>query len=364
MRGRRGISYMAAEKKRFIEFDIMRILACFGVIMIHAAVFGQDGLYASNTWEYQWIKIWGILSRWAVPAFVMLSGMMILPKADETTALKLMKHRVIRMLAVYIAWSAVYSAYNVFVLDIVYAPTKLKTFIDGCFSGETHMWYILMQAGLYIASPVLAVLVQKLDGRWTCYYLAGLLMFSSLIPFLVKLNIPFLSTVVASFYNYMDLQFLGGWTLYFVLGYYIGKHPFARREKIAVYIAALVSFLYTFERTVFYCIRSGEAFGVLSYEYPNIVLMGVGIMVFFREEVGRIQFSEKWQKWIRTISGLTFGIYLSHILLLKIFYSLGIRIQMTYTAVSVPLVAVVVFIAGAVLTGLLHKVPVVGKYIA
>lgn len=355
---------MSAEKKRYIEYDIMRILASFGVIMIHAAVFGQDSLFPYTTWEYQWLKIWGVLSRWAVPAFVMLSGMMILPKADEVPLAKLAIHRVLRMLIVYVAWSAVYSLYNVYVLDIVYAPTKFKTFLDGCFSGETHMWYILMQAGLYIASPILGVLVKKLDRKWQIYYLAGLLTFSSLIPFFVKLNIPYASTIVASFENNMDLQFLKGWTLYFVLGYYVGQHQFTRKEKTVVYTAALVGFIYTFERTILYCMRNGEAFGILSYEYPNIVLMGIGIMVFFKEEIGKIQFSDKMQAWIRSISGLTFGIYLSHILLLKIFYALGFNIQMAHTAISVPMVAIVVFATGAVLTWIIHKIPIVGKYIA
>ena len=103
------------EKKRYIEYDIMRILACFGVIMIHAAVFDQASLYNINSWRGQWINIWGVLSRWAVPAFVMLSGMMILPKADETSVLQLMQRRVVRMLVVYVVWSAIYSVYNVYV---------------------------------------------------------------------------------------------------------------------------------------------------------------------------------------------------------------------------------------------------------
>lgn len=352
------------DKKRFIEYDIMRILACFCVIMIHAAVFDQESLYGNTTWAYQWIRIWGVLSRWAVPAFVMLSGMMILPRGEEVSVSRLMLHRVIRMLAAYIAWSCVYSAYNVYVLDIVYAPTKFKTFLDGCFSGETHMWYLPMLAGLYIASPLLAVLVKKLERKWALYWLAGLFLFSSVIPFFVKLNIPFASTIIASINGYMDLQFLGGWTLYFVLGYYIRQHQFTRKEKCAVYVTALVGFLYTFERTILYGLRNGTAYGILPYEYPNIVLMSVGVMVLFKEEVSRIRWSEEARKRISGISGLTFGIYLVHILLLKVCYGAGINIQMLHPAVSVPLVSAAVFVCGAILTWMIHKIPVLGKYLA
>lgn len=342
----------------------MRILACFGVIMIHAAVFDQDSLYAYTTWEYQSIKVWGVLSRWAVPAFVMLSGMMILPKAEQVTVPKLMLHRVFRMLLVYVVWSAVYSAYNVFVLDIVYAPTKLKTFLDGCFSGELHMWYIPMIAGLYIASPILGILVKKLDKLWTAYWLAGLFLFSSVIPFLVKLDIKIVSTVIASVSGYMDLQFLGGWTLYFVLGYYIRRHSFSKRERAIVYTLAIAALAFTLERTVLYGMKTGAAYGVQNYEYPNLYLMGVGVMVFFKEEISKITFGPKAVSLIQSVSQLTFGIYLSHVLLLRVFYALGINLQLAHPVVSVPLVSFVVFAAGAILTWLIHKVPIVGKYIA
>lgn len=341
----------------------MRIFACFGVIMIHAAVFDQASLYDSGSWEYQWINIWGVLSRWAVPAFVMLSGMMILPKADETPILQLMWRRVIRMMVVYVVWSAVYSAYNVYVLDIVYAPTKIKTFIDGCFSGELHMWYIPMTAGLYIASPILAVLVKKLEKHWVVYWLLGMFLFSSVIPFLEKLDIKFISTVIGSVSGYMDLQFLGGWTLYFVLGYYIRQHSFSSKEKRVVYALALAALVFTFERTVLYGMRTGEAFGVQNYEYPNIYLMGIGVMVFFKEEISRLRLSDALKKHIEKLSGLTFGIYLSHVLLLRIFYALGINLQIAPLALSIPAVSFLVFVAGALLTWMIHRIPVIGKYI-
>ena len=352
-----------AEKKRCTEFDLMRIFACFGVIMIHAAVFDQSSLYEYNTWEYQWINVWGVLSRWAVPAFVMLSGMMILPKADDVSVMRLMKHRVIRMLVVYLVWSMIYSAYNVYILDIVYAPTKLKTFIDGCFSGELHMWYIPMIAGLYVVSPILAVLVKKLDRKWSVYWLIGMFLFSSIIPFLVKLDIKFISTVIASIAGYADLQFFGGWTLYFVLGAYIRQHSFTKREKAVVYCLTVISLLYTLERTVLYSMRNGAAYGILGYEYPNVYMMGIGVMVFFKEEVSRIHWPNRIKRGIEAVSALTFGIYLSHVLLLRVFYSLGVNLQLTCTAISVPVVSLLVFVVGGAISWLIRKIPAVGKYI-
>ena len=38
--------------QRAVEYDIMRIIACLCVIMIHSAVFEQDSIYAVQSSEF------------------------------------------------------------------------------------------------------------------------------------------------------------------------------------------------------------------------------------------------------------------------------------------------------------------------
>lgn len=360
----KNISIMSNEKNRVIEYDIMRIVACFCVIMIHVAVFDQDTLFNYKSLDYQAIKLWGVLSRWAVPAFVMLSGMMILPNADKISIKKLIKQRVLRMLFAYIIWSGVYSFYNTYILGNIYSTSKIKTFIDGCFSGEIHMWYLPMLAGLYIASPLLAILVKKTDKKWIKYWLVCLFIFTSLIPFLVKLNIKFISTVIGSINGYMDLQFMGGWTLYFVLGYFVQNYFFDRKQRNLVYICAAIAFAFSVCATIVYCLFYGEPMGVLSYEYPNIIIFSLGVLVFFKETVSKLELNNNTKRFIISISQLTFGIYLIHVLLLKIWYQIGINIQICQTIISVPIVALSVFISGGIIIWLIRKIPFIGRYIA
>ena len=344
-------------KERRVEFDIMRIAACFCVIMIHCAVFKQEESYAFDSWSYQAIHLWGTLSRWSVPAFVMLSGMLILPHADETSVKRLILHRVLRMIAAYILWSAVYSFYNTYVLGIVYAPTKLKTFVDGCFSGEIHMWYLPMLAGMYLASPILAQLMKKMDRKWLLYWVVCLFVFSSVIPFLIHLNIKYLSTIIGSFTGYMDLQFFGGWTLYYLLGCLVRDHRFSLKEKRWVYALALVSFLFTFYGTVIYSFRHKETMGVLPYEYPNIMFFSLGVFLFVKDKMSGISFGTGVKKWIVEISQLTFGIYLIHVLLLKIWYRAGVNLQICHPLLSIPLVSLIVFASAAAIVWLLRRIP-------
>lgn len=268
---------MMSKSIRKIEFDLMRIIACLGVIMIHADVFNQLDSYGTNSLSYQGINIWGTLSRWSVPAFVMLSGMFVIPKSGKESLKQLFVKRVIRMVVAYIVWSAIYSFYNVFFLNKVYSSTKIKTFLDGCFSGETHMWYLLMLAGLYIIAPLLNTLLEHLSDRMILYWIGAMFVFTSIIPFIEKVNIRFISTIISSISGYMDLQFLCGWTLYFVLGYMFSKRKMSKSVNIIIGIISILSFIFTFIATVVYSYFKGKAYGVLDYMYPNIVLYSVGI---------------------------------------------------------------------------------------
>ena len=352
------------EKKRMYEYDFMRITACFCVIMIHAAVFDQASQYSHISSEFQAINFWGVVSRWAVPCFVMLSGMMVLPKADEETISKLMIHRVIRMLAAFVFWSAVYSAYNVFALGRIYSATKLKTFIDGFFSGESHMWYLLMLAGLYICSPMLSTLVKKLNRKWALYWLGCLFLFSSVIPFLVKLNIHLLSNTVSRINGYMNVGFLGGWTIYFVLGHYVKEHTFSKKELCLIWGCSVLALLFTMYGTIYRSWKTGVTMGILPYEYPNILVFSIGVLLFIKEVASKSMFIIKYGSLFQKCSELTFGIFLIHVLVLEVLYSFGIRIDAFHPMFSVPIIALLVFLLSGFIIWIFRKIPVIGKYLA
>lgn len=350
--------------QRVVEYDIMRIIACFCVIMIHSAVFEQESMYVVQSSEFLSIKFWGVIARWSVPAFVMLSGMLILPHADKISIKRLFVHRVLRMLVAYVTWSVVYSFYNTYILGNVYAPTKFKTFIDGCFSGELHMWYLPMLAGLYIAAPILIIIIENISGKWMKYWIGGMFVFSSLIPFIEKLNVKYVSTIISSISGYMNLQFLGGWTLYFVLGYYISHTAFTKKQVKVIYCCTGIAFLFTFITTVGFYRWYGESMGILSYEYPNIIILGVGVFLLFKEKISKISFTENYKQRIYSLSKLTFGIYLIHVLVLKILYQFGLSISIFHPIISVPIVALATFIFAALLIWIVRKIPVIGTYVA
>lgn len=221
-----------------------------------------------------------------------------------------------------------------------------------------------MLAGLYIAAPILIVIIKNISDKWAKYWICGLFVFTSIIPFIEKLNIRFLSTIISSINGYMDLQFFGGWTLYFVLGYYIGHTEFSKKKVRAIYLCAGTAFLFTVITTIGFYKWYGEPMGILSYEYPNIVIFGAGVFLLFKEKISKISFTENCKKGVFSLSKLTFGIYLIHVLVLRILYQVGFGISLFHPIISVPIVSLVTFIFAALIIWTIRKIPVIGSYLA
>ena len=67
-------------KKRIIWIDVLNIVACLGVLLLHTSnnqVHNWNGEYNSEFW---WGMITHTLYYWPVPVFLMLSGNNILTK--------------------------------------------------------------------------------------------------------------------------------------------------------------------------------------------------------------------------------------------------------------------------------------------
>ena len=104
--------------------------------------------------------------------------------------------------------------------------------------------------------------------------------------------------------------------------------------------------------------------GILSYEYPNIVIFGAGVFLLFKKKISKISFTENCKQKIYSLSKLTFGIYLIHVLILRILYQFGFSISLFHPIVSVPIVALATFIFAALLIWIVRKIPVIGTYVA
>lgn len=352
-----------SQSRRLIHFDLMRIIACFLVILIHVGVFDQTKDIPNQSISIVFANFYGIISRWAVPCFLMLSGLMFLDKNKEIPLKKLYGKYILRLAVAYIVWSFIYAVYNSFYDAGPSLYEKFKYFLSYCFSGEIHTWYVLVTIGLYIALPILKLIINKADQKTLKYWLIAMFVFASVIPFIIDWGIPMISGYISYINKYMEAFFFVGYTLYFVLGYCLLKSDLSSKMRKCIYILAALGFVYCIVIRIVLVSVFDVSIGALTYLYPNIIFMSLGVFLFFNDYGSKIKFSERAQKIITDISGLTFGIYLIHVLMLKIFYRIGINLSICPIPISMPLVSLIVFVASMLIILVIKKIPILNKYI-
>lgn len=150
--------------KREGNYDLLRIISAVAVVMIHVSSIWFDGavesisksgLSVTDIQSPYWICIYGSLSRFAVPCFVMLSGAFILENEKNIEYKRFYSKSFAKIGIPAIIFSVVYIFYAIpgcfFGVErgIV---TLLKSIIKGV--PMYHMWYLYMLVGVYALAPV------------------------------------------------------------------------------------------------------------------------------------------------------------------------------------------------------------------
>lgn len=75
-----GNSKNITTSNRLIHYDLMRVLACFCVIVIHIGICDDNPTNGAFSIDSSFFSLYSIVARWAVPCFLMVSGVMFLDK--------------------------------------------------------------------------------------------------------------------------------------------------------------------------------------------------------------------------------------------------------------------------------------------
>ena len=81
--------------------DILRIIACFSVIMLHASAQAWYSLPV-DSFGFKVANSYDALFRFGVPVFVMISGALFLAPEKEPDVKKLYRHNILRLAILYI----------------------------------------------------------------------------------------------------------------------------------------------------------------------------------------------------------------------------------------------------------------------
>ncbi|MCD7751211.1 MAG: acyltransferase family protein [Lachnospiraceae bacterium] len=348
-----------SQKSRKTYIDLLRIVSAFSVVMIHTSA---QYWYSLPVDSVSWLvcNSYDAVSRFGVPVFAMISGMLFLSKEGEVDISRLYRRNILRLAVICGVWSCLYGLVRSIGLMEYYEMT-LKDCFKQMLSGKYHLWFLPMMIGIYMLVPVLKVFTDHCTRKQMEYFL---LLFLVLKIGRETISVFLLSETVSQVMWLLEVELMGGYVGYFILGYYLYRYPPSAQKSRLIYLlgalglvcAAVVSNLLSLQR------GEGQA-GVFDSFSIFTFLVCVALFVLFQNEVGKHRFSVRAEKLIREVSENTLGVYVMHLGLLEFLEARGIDSMSICNVFGIPFLALGCFVICNIVAALLRRIPVVGRFL-
>jgi len=342
---------------RIIYFDILRILATLGVMILHISAQNWDSISVTS-FQWQTFNFFDSIVRWTVPIFVMISGAIFLD--GDIIIKKIYKKNILKIITAFIFWSTLYG------LLALNQGTSVKNVCVQVIRGHYHMWFLFMIVGLYLIVPLVKKIVES--PVLTKYFLALALIFSFIIPqiltILTYVSKTFENAINTGIEN-INLQFTAGYIIYFVLGYYLSKTDISKQIRYIIYVLSILGFAITILGSSLISVRTNEPNSTLyGYFTLNVLMESLGLFVFFKYNVVSIKISGKMQIIITKLSNYSFGAYLVHAMVIEQLNNIfGLNTLSFNPILSVFAITFIVFVVSFLVSYICNHIVLLKKYI-
>jgi len=307
---------------RSLSADCSRILAVLAVVMIHVTMdFYQ---FENSTLSYMLGNVFDSLSRYGVPLFVMISGALMLDENKNIPIKKLFTKYILNVVLLFVSWSIICTFFATVEMLSLGKEVSFSEVIINLVFGGFHMWYLIMIIGLYLTVPILKLFVKKENSDKIAYIILVSLFFVFLPPLLSSLSsisgvFSFAGKQLARF----EYGFIGVYPTYFITGWYV-FHVGIKHKKTVCLLAV---------NSVLLVILSVQVTGDYTNAYSNgnilIYAYSLGVFTF----INSLCKNRDSKRSIETLSKLTFGVYIVHVLVLRAINLLFDSSQLTLLSV-------------------------------
>ena len=348
-------------RRRFCAIDLLKCIACIGVIIIHVASLGFSS-YGVRHINWVACTAYECLVRSSVPVFVMCTGALLLDPAHSMPPKKLFFRYFLRMLLVLLFWAFLYMLYFIAGAGVLYGTYVPGSFSSGMkdvltFHHHFHLYYLQILLIIYIFLPMLRAFVSAADRK--------LLGYAILVWFVLGIVFPFLNTfsffssnlegIPAQYPISMTYSSFG----YCLLGYWMRTADIQRKDAKRWLCVYLLGFAVTFGVTVAVSFKNWQAYdAMLESMSPGVAVMAAGLfgLIF-------ALCSEKTSMpRVARFSKASFCIYLVHHFYVMAFRTIGLNVYLCSSLVSVPLVSALVLLCSLITYWLLSKIPKFNRY--
>ncbi|MCD8363865.1 MAG: acyltransferase [Lachnospiraceae bacterium] len=219
--------------ERRADLDMIRVIACFLVVLLHVASYGME-VKDPTTADWMIRDVVVSLARCAAPLFFMLSGVLFMER--EISIGQLYRKYIARIAAAWLLWSAFYAVIDV-IAYLGSGDDPLGYFLEKLLSGHYHLWFLPSLLVAYMFLPLLQKLTRSCTTQELKYLALVILVTvigkSTLAPFLHE------NAAWNGFWSNFTIPFACIGMLYFVLGYFLYRN----RKRISAGKAFWLYFL-------------------------------------------------------------------------------------------------------------------------
>jgi len=288
----------------------LRVFATLIVILLHTSSNGITP-FGKLPLQYWWLcQTITTFGRFTVPVFIILSGYLLLDRYNDLG--EFLKKRLVRIFIPFIVWLFIYMIYGT-IWGIKSEQVNwlssdwLVRILTNNASSSAHLWFVYMLLGLYLLTPVLSSWLKNASKIEIEFFL-GMWLVANVIFLLLE-----------KFYSlkpYFDFRYFTGFVGYFVWGAYFKKYPIliSTQNKIISLLLFIFGWLATTLVSGYFTIHTGKYDNFLGYHSPFVMMMSVGIVIFFQQVFNK-PFAEKI---MGEIDASSYGIFLMHWLVMNI----------------------------------------------
>ena len=328
------------KSKRIVYLDFLKVIAIFLMVANHC-VDNVTPLERAQPWYNLWGSVYNSFTRPAIPLFMMVTGILLLPIRMEMS--EFYKKKITRVLMPFFFWSVLYNLFPWFTGVIGCDASTINLFFKWAESSQAfsdafrnicmipfnftafsvQMWYVYLLIGIYLYLPIFSAWVEKSDKKSQRIFL-GIWAVSLFIPYLRNYLTQDLWGV-CSWNEFGLFYYFAGFSGYLLLGYHLVIYPL-QLSKAKKYILAFLSFAIGYGITLVgfkeMTAVPGQSAAMVELFFtfcsPNVALMSFAVFLVFKD----VTFRPRVSQVITNFSICTFGIWMCHYFFVGPIYSL------------------------------------------
>lgn len=291
---------MESKIKRNVSLDLLKILSCFSVVILH--IFGKKPNVYNSSLYY--------IATFAIPVFFMVNGFLLMKK--EKIDYNYIFRKILKILLIVVSWNIILTI-AIFIFKREFQNPIIEAGKNLVQSGTFYQFWFF--GTLIIIYSILPVLHKVLNKNKTTYKIILTILFS--ICIIVDIINIILGLMDKKIFTEQIIQTFRLWTwlFYFLLGGYIGKYNLELnicKNKKYIIILILTMFIivmyqYIIGNLVF---KNFHA----EYFYDNILIMFY-VLVIWNGIYNNSKFS-KYESIIEKMNKYIIGVYILHLLII------------------------------------------------